>query len=76
MQRGVRKFQVGETTKGEKNMKEYARSQCVEESDWKDLLRELNAWCNTSHNLQLPCAVPTPSMIVWESLDRNEHAMV
>ena len=52
------------------------RSQCVEESDWKDLLRELNAWCNTSHNLQLPCAIPTPTMSVWESLDKSEHAMV
>ena len=48
----------------------------MEESDWYDLLRELNAWCNTSHNLQLPCAIPTPTMSVWESLDKSEHAMV
>lgn len=76
IQREVREFQVGETTQGEESIKEYVRSQCVEESDWKDLLRELSAWCNTSHNLQLPCAIPTPTMSVWESLDKTEHAMV
>lgn len=48
----------------------------MEESDWKDLLRELSGWCNTSHNLQLPCTIPTPSMIVWESLGRSRHSMV
>ena len=76
MQREVREFQVAEATQGEENIKEYVRSQCVEEEDWKDLLRELNAWCNTAHNLQLPCAVPAPSMSVCASLDKTEHAVV
>lgn len=60
------------------------REKCVQEyvgaNAWRVRLvgsiEGTSAWCRTSHILQLLHTIPTPSMIVWESLDRSAHSMV